>query len=148
VATALNSAQMAWLRQDLDGRRDQCVIALWHKPWFGSSSSGSGSAEPLWNAAADSGVEIVLNGHAHIYERLVPLDAAGNQSATGVRTFIVGTGGIGLGGFATDPPYSAVRDKTTHGVLRLVLYPDRYRWQFIPAPGFGSFTDSGSAPCN
>jgi hypothetical protein len=148
VATASNSAQMAWLLQDLNGRAGQCVIAMWHKPMFASSSGGSGSAVPLWQVSADSGVEIVLNGHSHVYERLVPLDASGNPSATGARTFIVGTGGIGLGGFATDPPYSAVRDKTTHGVLRLVLYPDRYRWQFIPAPGFGSFTDSGSAPCN
>jgi hypothetical protein len=148
VPTASNSAQMAWLLQDLNGRRDQCVIAMWHKPMFASSSGGGGSAVPLWTAAADSGVEIVLNGHAHIYERLVPLDATGNPSATGVRTFIVGTGGISLGGFSTDPPYTAVRDKTTHGVLRIVLYPGRYRWQFIPAPGFGAFTDSGTAACN
>jgi hypothetical protein len=33
-------------------------------------------------------------------------------------------------------------------VLRIVLYPGRYRWQFIPAPGFGAFTDSGTAACS
>ncbi len=148
IATASNSAQMAWLLQDLNGRASQCVIAMWHKPMFASSSGGSGSAVPLWETAAASDVEIVLNGHSHVYERLAPLDANGNQTASGVRTFIVGTGGIGLGGFSTDPPYSEVRDRNTHGVLRLVLYPNRYRWQFIPAPGFGSFTDSGTESCN
>jgi hypothetical protein len=117
-------------------------------PMFASSSGGSGSAVPLWQTAAAADVEIVLNGHSHVYERLAPLDADGNQTATGVRTFIVGTGGIGLGGFSTDPPYSEVRDRNTHGVLRLVLYPNRYRWQFIPAPGFGSFTDSGTESCD
>jgi hypothetical protein len=76
------------------------------------------------------------------------MDALGNPSASGVRQITVGTGGISLGGFSSDPPTSEVRDRTTHGVLRIVLYPDRYRWQFIPAPGFGSFTDSGTEACN
>ncbi len=148
VSTSANSSQMTWLRQELNGRRNQCVLAIWHKPYFGSTSAPSGSAEPLWRTVADSGAEVVLNGHGHIYERFAPMDANGNASPTGVREFIVGTGGTGLGGFGTDPPNSVVRDKTTHGVIRIVLYPNRYRWEFIPAPGFGSFTDSGSANCN
>jgi hypothetical protein len=148
VATASNSSQMAWLLQDLTGRADQCVIAMWHKPMWGSSSAGSGSAVPLWETSAAADVEVVLNGHAHIYERLTPMDAQGNPSATGVRQITVGTGGVNLGGFSSDPPTSVVRDRDTHGVLRLVLYPDRYRWEFIPAPGFGSFTDAGTASCN
>jgi hypothetical protein len=33
-------------------------------------------------------------------------------------------------------------------VLRLTLYEKRYRWEFLPAPGFGTFTDSGNGTCN
>jgi len=146
--TSTTSPQGTWLRQELSGRRNQCVLAMWHKPLFGSTGAPSGASEPLWQMVADSGAEVVLNGHGHIYERFAPMNASGNASPTGVREFIVGTGGTGLGGFGTDPPNSEVRDKTTHGVLRIVLYPNRYRWQFIPAPGFGSFTDTGTASCN
>jgi len=148
INSGTSSLQIDWLRQDLDGRRDQCVLALWHKPRFASSAADLSSTEQAWYTVADSGAEIVVNGHGHHYERFAPMDRNGTASPTGVREFVVGTGGISLGGFGTNPPNSEVRDRNTHGVLRLVLYPTRYRWQFIPAPGFGSFTDSGTASCN
>jgi hypothetical protein len=35
--------------------------------------------------------------------------------------------------------------------LRLTLYPNSYRWEFLPAQGFpqaGTYTDSGSGTCH
>jgi hypothetical protein len=148
ISTSVGSPQYEWLRQDLNGRSDQCVVAYWHKPIFASNSSSS-AGEPLWQVLADSSAELVLNGHAHIYERFAPMNAAGGPDPNGIREFVIGTGGVGLNGsFATNPPNLQVRDNTTHGVLRLTLYANSYRWEFIPAPGFGSFTDSGTASCH
>jgi hypothetical protein len=41
-------------------------------------------------------------------------------------------------------PGEVVSNDKTFGILKLVLHPTSYDWQFLPAPGY-SFTDSGSA---
>jgi hypothetical protein len=64
----------------------------------------------------------------------------------GIRQFIVGTGGTGLGSFGTNAPNSEVRSNDSHGVLKLTLHPTSYEWEFIPIAG-DTFTDSGSSPC-
>jgi hypothetical protein len=43
----------------------------------------------LYNAAAD----LILNGHAHNYERFAPQTPTGTSSANGRREIVVGTGG-------------------------------------------------------
>lgn len=50
------------------------------------------------------------------------------------------------GSIDTDPPNGEARNNTTHGVLKLTLYPARYDWEFIPIAG-PTFTDSGDAGC-
>ena len=42
---------------------------------------------------------------------------------------------------------SEARNADTFGVLMLTLHPTSYDWGFVPEAG-GTFTDSGSAPCN
>ena len=76
------------------------------------------------------------------------MDRNGAASPTGVRAFVVGTGGgEALSNWGPIQPNSEVRDNTTRGVLRIVLYAMRYRWEFIPAPGFGAFRDAGTGTC-
>jgi hypothetical protein len=89
-------------------------------------------------------------GHDHTYERFAPMDGAGAASATGMRAFVVGTGGGETLGssFPLIQPNSEVRNNTTRGVMRLTLFSGRYQWEFIPAPGFGTFTDAGGGNCN
>ena len=88
---------------------------------------------------------MVLSGNNHIYERFAPQDAAGEETANGVRQFLVGTGGGGLG---RTPARIDNSEKivNTHGVLRLKLYPLKYSFQFLPASG-GSSLDSGGRTC-
>jgi hypothetical protein len=151
IPMTANSLQVQWLRADLNGRRNQCVLAYWHRPRYSSGPAGNTSGtQALWQALADSAADIVMWGHDHTYERFAPMDAAGNASATGMRAFVVGTGGgESLGSsFPIIQPNSEVRNNNTRGVLRLTLYEKRYRWEFLPAPGFGTFTDSGNGTCN
>ncbi len=144
--------QVAWLQTDLAGRTNQCILAFWHRPIFTSGSSGGRpSARPLWQALQNAGAEIVLNGHDHLYERFALQDSLGNADPTGIREFIVGTGGGETHtNFVNSPANVEASDAAnfSRGVIRLTLYADSYRWEFIPALGFGTYTDSGTQNCH
>ena len=75
-----------------------CELAFWHHPRWSSGAVEGSDPEPdlgrLWEVLVEHGVDVVLNGHAHQYERFDALDAEGNvDAATGIRQFVVGTGG-------------------------------------------------------
>ena len=149
VSCAVGSAQEQWLRADLAATNASCVLAYWHEPMFTSGTRG-GTAEvrPLYQALYDYGVDVLLSGHMHFYERFAPQNPSGVlDPQSGIRQFVVGTGGksilnIGNGSY----PNRVVRDTTSFGVLKLTLHPDSYDWEFVPAAGY-SFTDSGSDVC-
>ena len=62
--------------------------AAFHRPRFSSGleHGGDPALEPLWAQLADGGVDIVLNGHEHDYERFAPRRRRpGRQRPGGVR---------------------------------------------------------------
>jgi hypothetical protein len=102
----------------------------------------------LWKALYDAGADIVINGHDHDYERFAPQRPDGTaDSATGIREFVVGTGGVGLRPFVTKRATSQVRKSTVLGVLRFELKTSSYTWRFMPVAG-SSWTDTGSTACH
>ncbi len=144
------SDQLAWLRADLAGRPQPCVLAYWHHPRFSSGGTHGSLAglQPLWEVLYDAGVDVVLNGHEHDYERFAPQTPAGAaDAARGIRAFVVGTGGAGAHGFAAALPTSEVRETGTPGVLLLTLEPGAYTWRFIHART-GAVADAGSDACH
>ena len=66
------SPQELWLRADLAANSTENVIAVWHKPRFSSGVTNYAALQPLYEALYDFGVDILLVGHDHIYERLAP----------------------------------------------------------------------------
>ncbi len=152
VSMSAGSVQEQWLRADLAASTEQCTIAYWHHPRFssGTTHGSTSSAQPLWQALHDAGADIVISGHEHNYERFAPQTPTGAaDAATGIRQFIVGTGGVGHYAGVRSPrlPNSEVFDGTTWGVLKLTLGPGTYSWQFIPVAG-ETFTDSGTGQCH
>jgi hypothetical protein len=149
VACTSGSTQEAWLRDDLARNPTKCTMAFFHHPRWSSGLAGNNSnmgslVTDLYRAGAD----VILAGHDHLYERFGPQNpSAGADSATGIREFIVGTGGKSLVDFTSVQPNSQVRDNTTFGVLRMGLHSDSYDWKFQPIAG-QSFTDSGSTNCH
>jgi len=103
----------------------------------------------VWTVLYDAGVDIVINGHDHDYERFSPQSSKGVlDTLRGIREFVVGTGGKSLLPFIpVIAANSELRDNATYGVLRLRLYPLSYQWDFLPA-GPGRFVDSGSGKCH
>lgn len=145
-----DAAQLAWLEEDLADHPALCTLVITHRPRFSSGNTGSSGAQaPIFQILYDAGVDILLSGNDHDYERFAPqapdqtLDAAG-----GVVQFVVGTGGKSHGTINLPlEPNSVVQNDDTYGVLRLVLHPGSYDWKFIPIPG-RTFTDVGSASCH
>ena len=145
-----DSPQIAWLRADLAANPRLCTVAYWHHPRFNSGQShGSNTAMgTIWSVLAEFHVDVVLNGHEHIYERFAPqTPAAVADPAHGIRQFTVGTGGRSFYSIGTIKANSEVRQNHTNGVLKLTLRPGAYDWQFVPVAG-KTFTDTGTGSCH
>lgn len=146
---AAGSPEEKWLRSDLQRHPARCTLAYFHQPLFSSSEvDNSPEVKPFWEDLYHVGTTLVVNGHAHDYERFLPQDPNGVADPThGILEIIAGTGGKDHAHFVHIHSNSVVRDNTAFGVLKLTLYPGRYAWEFIPVPGF-TFTDSGSGLCH
>ena len=142
------SEQERWLRADLARHRRQCTLAYWHHPRFSSGSRhGNGpQVNGLWRTLHDAGADVVLSGHEHNYERFAPLDGDGRPVPSGMRQFVVGTGGKSRYPFGPPLPGSEARDDTSFGVLKLTLRSTDYEWTFEAVDG-QRFTDGGSGRC-
>ena len=144
------SVEEQWLSADLRQHPSVCTLAYWHKPLFSSGAKHGNDPEikPFWSDLYAARVAVVINGHDHDYERFAPQDPDGKADGShGIREFVVGTGGKNHRPFAVPKANSELRNADTFGVLKLVLRPNGYDWQFIPEPG-KSFTDSGSDQCH
>ncbi len=145
------SPQYLALQKDLaDHATSFCTLAYWHIPLFSSGGRAAANTQAFWQLLYNNNVDVILNGHDHIYERFAPQAPNGTLDiARGLREFIVGTGGADH----TDIPNgiiaanSEVQNIDTYGVLKLTLHPTSYDWQFVPEAG-KTFTDSGVGACH
>jgi len=142
------SAQHTWLQADLAASNALCTLAYWHHPVFTSGPHGNNlQMAEIYRLLHAGGVEVVLVGHDHVYERFAPQDADGlADPSRGVRSFTVGTGGARLYSWRTPMPNSEFRDSSSHGVLRLTLADGSYRWAFVPVGA--AARDEGAAQCH
>ncbi len=148
-----SSPQARWLEDDLQANSAQCTLAALHVPVFASRTKTdrqvNDTFKPFFDLLDQYDAEIVLAGNSHFYERFAPQNANGVATSTGVREFLVGTGGKSIGGLSDTVrlPTSQVGSKQGAGVLELRLSASSYAWEFLPVPG-NSFTDSGSTSCH
>ncbi|HEV2092853.1 MAG TPA: metallophosphoesterase [Rubrobacter sp.] len=144
------SAQGRWLRRDLADHRSRCTLAYFHHPLYATGmNTPTPQVRPLWRMLHDRRADVILNGHAHRYERHAPMTPSGNRSANGIRQFVVGTGGADGGGeiYRSQAPNLQRVEVGTPGVLKLGLRAESYAWKFVPIAG-KSFTDSGTTSCH
>lgn len=143
-----DSAQGRWLADDLASHPVACTLALWHVPLAVSSGGVHGDAVlPFWDALYAAGADLIINGHAHTYERFMPQNPGlAADPEFGIRQIVAGTGGHPLIQLGQPLPNSEVQGRA-HGVVLLELYPDRYVWQFVPVRG-DSFRDAGEERCH
>jgi hypothetical protein len=148
IDTSLNSPQVQWLNSDLLHHRNDCILAYWHRPLFTSAQDNSLlSLGVIWDTLYRYGVDVVLNGNSHMYERFAPQNPEGVADPNGIRQFVVGTGGGAYFDDYSPIQNSEVANNQTYGVIKLTLHQYSYDWEFIPIEG-QIFSDSGSTVCS
>ncbi|WP_179199865.1 metallophosphoesterase [Streptomyces sp. NRRL B-24572] len=105
---ATTSAEYQWLQQDLAAHPGGVKVAAFHFPLRSDDptepddeylKNNPGSTDTLEQLLHDNGVNLVFNGHAHIYQRNV-------APPGGVPSYVTGGGGAKLssvGGHGCDP---------------------------------------------
>ena len=148
--TGADSAQYLWLQDDLANNTAACTIAYFHHPLFNvGSEQDAVRMSPIWALLAQHGVDIVLTGHDHDYQRWLPLNGQGELDPNGMTEFVVGTAGHGIQDILDTDPRLAIGYDTppaAFGALRMELNPDGAAFQFINTQGH--ILDSGSIGCN
>lgn len=146
IAAGRGSAQWEFARQQLDAQRTPCTMAVWHHPLYSSGPNGNATfMRDMWSLLEASRVEVVLNGHDHLYERFARQRADGTPDpANGIRQFTAGTGGAELYNFVRAAPNSESRI-LQYGVIRFTLRPAIVEWAFLGIDG--SVNDSGLDTC-
>ncbi len=150
VGGAAFTSQMAWLRADLAAQPEsKCMMAFFHQPLFTDgphAPNEGGRTDDLWNVLYPEGVDVVLNGHDHNYQRFAHKNPAGVDDPTGIHPFVVGTGGKGL----TSPISrndALIKSGDTHGVLKMTLHSGSYDYEFVrdTYSNNGTFADAAGA---
>lgn len=168
--------QYNWLKEDLEKTYSSDeytgTIAIMHHPlydwelyyrcewisWFDLSTQVH-----MWELFYDYGVEMVLSGHNHNYQRWAPQDPYGNYDPNGVRQFVIGTGGAYLWHFPQETPLDCAGDypygisvETLNnleytegdyfGALDLTLTEEGYEFAFVTVDG--DILDKGAVTCD
>ena len=138
-----------WLLADLNANTRGCTLAYWHIPIYSSSQDHQPDMQAIYQLLYTKKADLVLNGHAHFYERFSGQDGAGNADAVnGIPEFIVGTGGRSFFSIRDTPSANSVtRIANTFGVVQLTLSHNAYSFDFVPTNTGGS-TDSGTGTCH
>jgi hypothetical protein len=100
-----NSPEYQWLQNDLQTHPSQLKFAIWHYPLYVDNATepsdtflqGPNSLEGLLTA---NGVNMIFNGHAHLYERNFP-------TSDGLVSYVTGGGGAKPEPISHCKPYDA-----------------------------------------
>jgi hypothetical protein len=115
----IGGAQYRWLVHETSNTRSPWNIVAFHHPPYTSSAVYGPEPTMRWGFGA-MGIDLVLNGHTHIYDRLF-VDT----------TYIVaGMGGSDLYPMGTPDPNSIFRYNTMQGAGLVLATPTKFVWRF------------------
>jgi hypothetical protein len=171
---SITTQQLAQLNAFITAAGTNNIVLAFHEPRFSSLCTGTkchgsdAQVQSLWNAAVSRGVDVVINGHDHKYERFYNLNSAGQPDTNGLVSFVNGMGAdsndpgcdttrnlsisafCAGDGLVTDPALSINDRVTAGGNLILSLGQNSFSWEFREADGtnsgIGRLVDSGTAP--
>ena len=121
-----------WLAADLAATTRRWKFVFFHQPAY--TSSGNGTHNPatilqdeIQPLCAQSGVQMVFQGHNHWYERINPIN--------GVNYIISGAGGRSLTDPTFSPTYSAVLNRSVYSFTQVDLNGGQLTLREIDASG-------------
>jgi hypothetical protein len=147
------SEMLTWLAGDLAAAQSKrCIMAIsWQRRFYSGTTETfeNQNMRTITRMLNEAGADVLVSGNDRVYSRFAKQTFDGEASPTGIRQFIVGTGGRSLANTAglVNPPTLEVRDASVHGVIKFTLDTASYNWEFIPTVA-GGFTDSGTTGCN
>lgn len=126
-----NGPMATWLLSDLQQTTSEWIIAYWHHPPYTKGSHDSDNPnfldgeceeirENILPILEQFGVDLVLNGHSHSYERSFLIDSHYGSSGTLTQSMIKDAG---TGGNADDCPYQkeTIYSKAHQGTVYAVV---------------------------
>jgi hypothetical protein len=135
-------AQTEWLIADLKANQDkQWIIVFFHHPLFRCHPTrGITSQRWVWQPIFDEyGVDLVVNGHDHYYQRTYAIGSYAGEPQKGVYHLISGGGGAGT--YPIVPKIHAAARRRIHHVTVMDVQDDRIVGRAIDIDGtvFDSF---------
>ena len=106
---SLMAAEQAWLRTAATASTAAWQVVLFHHPPYSSGLTHGSSTAMRWPFAT-WGIDLVVSGHEHDYERV---------AVEGITYVVDGLGGAGIYRFGRPIAGSQVRYNADHGALRL-----------------------------
>jgi predicted phosphodiesterase len=117
------SPQRKWLKAQLRGKRGNCRIAFWHRPFLNAGRHGDQKDTGVLWRALKGRATIVLNGHDHNLQHFKPRD--------GIVELVSGAGGHQHYSSNQNDPRLAWDEDDQFGALRLDLRPGLARFRFV-----------------
>ena len=90
------SVQYKWLEEDMRSSDATWKFVFWHPPPYCSGDYAVPKMRELCPLLEKYGVDVVFNGHAHVYERSYPLRGNRIDMKDGIVYIVSGGGGCGL----------------------------------------------------
>eukprot|EP00668_Euglena_longa_P004889 GGOE01005730.1.p1 GENE.GGOE01005730.1~~GGOE01005730.1.p1 ORF type:complete len:527 (-),score=103.30 GGOE01005730.1:288-1868(-) len=156
AATTLGSIQSNWLLQDLGTVRRSVtpwIVVMFHAPYYNSNRGHQGEASAMRSDVEElfynAGVDVVVSGHIHAYERTFPV-FQNDVNLCGPVYLNVGDGGNREGTVRPwvdpQPAWSAFREAsfgagllTVHNATHAHFLWHRHACEAFPDPGNMSF---------
>jgi hypothetical protein len=121
-------AQVTWLKQDLAANTKKWTIVYWHHPPYTMGSHNSDTETELVNIRTNLvnilesyGVDLVMCGHSHDYERSYLLKGyTGNEASFNTGTYAVSSSSAKYNGTANSCPYNLANGQVNHGTVYVV----------------------------
>ncbi|HET9450112.1 MAG TPA: metallophosphoesterase, partial [Aggregicoccus sp.] len=132
------AAQKKFVEEDLAASQAPWKVVYFHHPPFSSGAHGNQLTMrrefgPLFEKY---GVDLVLTGHDHNYERSHPMKGDSVSPQDGVPYLVVGSGGASLREWGTSQPsWSAARNNTAYGYLDVTVEGGRLSARFLTPGG-------------
>jgi hypothetical protein len=121
-----SSKQAQWLKTQLgNADPEHWKIVVTHHPPFSSSSQHGSEPAVQWQYK-DWGVDLVLSGHDHTYERL---------SSSQLTYIVNGLGGESIYPFGSPVPESQFRYNADYGAMLFEVFTDSINFKFITRAG-------------
>ncbi len=120
-ANPLDPTLVQWLREDMNNSKADWKIVSYHHPGFNSSKAHYDYQQMrlLSPILEQLGVDLVLTGHVHNYQRTLPLKFEPKVDPTGTQ-YVVSDEGRVDGKFTLDEQFDGVNNTKPKGIIYIV----------------------------